>query len=260
MNQQNFLSENTLGNLKTISREKCEEWGGEWVDGEAHVTKIDSLSTDYTRKTEVRSEKDAIEAFEHYEEYFTHVLDRDTENNEFAVFLPCGSQKPIGSSSVHKKKLNALEASGLLEVADVYIMSEPCVIVPHDERLKVPPTNYDFPPEYTSKEDCPQVFELFVEKLTMFLEEKDYDTIFSYLVEGHQNKMDEAVQNTDVEQVKIPGASYNPETENCSGDYFKSVEDMALKIKATIEIKHESGWLPETTEDKVLEYYQGYLN
>lgn len=258
-NPNKVIDEDTKSNLSTVDKESCVEWGGQWENDEPKLTWMDT-GEDYSKKTVVRSGEDAIKAFEKYEEYFERVLEENEQKNNYAVLIPCGSQKPIGCSSIHKKKLNALEKSGLLEEADLYIMSEPCTIVPHNWRLRVPPVNYDFPPEYTVEEDYPQVFEKFVNNLVRFFEEYNYEKVFSYLVEGHQNKMDEAIKKVSTEQVRIPGASYNPETENCSGDYFKSTEDIVLKILATLDIKTKQDRLPKSTPQDVVEYYESYLD
>lgn len=229
------LLEDTKQNLSKMDKETCLDWGGEWDESGAVPHRVD-LDGDFDNPTVVRSGEDALSAFEKYGCWLDYVIENHDEQCDNAVFIPCGSEKPIGTSSIHKQKLQALSNSGLTDIADVYIMSEPCVVVPHHWRLYLPPVNYDFPPQYTSKEEYPEVFQRFVGGLQRFLEEKEYSTVFSYLVKGHQNKMDEVINKTDTRQVKIPGASYNPDTGNYSGDYFKSTEHMTLKVASTLEL------------------------
>jgi hypothetical protein len=99
-----------------------------------------------------------------------------------------------------------------------------------------------------------------VNKLTTFFEEMNYDIVMPYLVEGHQNKMNRAVNNSDVEQVRIPGASLNPKTMNCSGDYFKSTDDITTKIEITIGLKYDNSWISDNLSEEVVSYYEDYLD
>lgn len=241
MSSNEVLADEVRTRMDNIDQETCEEWGGRWVDGQATVREL-PIEEDHTTRTLVRSGQDAMEAFDKYTEYFEYVLDTYEPTTDSVVLVPCGAQKPIGMSSSHQKKLNALEEAGLREY-DLSIMSEPCTIAPHEHRLTLPPVNYDFPPEYTEKADHPEVFELFADRIAQWIDEMGYDTIFAYLVQRHQNKLDAALERCsyDPELVEIPGASYNPETDSYSGDQFKSTGHVTHKLVAAKELLWSEG-------------------
>jgi predicted RNA-binding protein len=248
------LCESVRSNVQSITKQTCEEWGGVWRGGGSEVTEL-PLSTEYSERTVVRSHRDALDAFEKYEEYFQYVLDNYESTSSSTVLVPCGAMKPIGSSASHAKKLDAIKKAGLGHL-DLNIMSEPCTIVPHEHRLKMAPVNYDFPPEYTERGSHEEVFNLFADRIAEWIDTMDYTTIFAYLVKRHQNKLDAAVEraNSDVEIVEIPGASYNPETAAYSGDQFKSTEHITDKIIAAKELLYSEGEgdlskIPESTAE-----------
>lgn len=226
----NCLADEVRGRVAALDRELCEEWGGEWIDGTATVT--NPAGDRYQQRTVVRSEQDALDAFEKYEQYAQHVLRTFEQSNPDAVMLPCGANKPIGSSSIHRRKLAALDAAGLGDTCDVLILSEPCTIVPHDERLTLAAANYDFPPEYTDATDYPDVHAVFAERVARFIDATDYGTIFAYLPAGHWSVLDSAMDRTDgsTNVVRVSGASFNPETGAFCGDLMQSAEVIAAKL------------------------------
>lgn len=192
----------------------------------------------YSEKTVVRDGDEALQAFEVYTEYFEHVLDSWGPTSDTLVLVPCGSSKPIGSSTIHQKKVRAIRNGGL-EDADVVVVSEPCTVVPPEYRLSVPAANYDFPPEFTVQEEYPEVFELFIDRLAEWMDEMGYEEIFPYLISGHQNKFDVALEKMEGDPTvyEIPSASYNVDTEAYSGDRFKKQGEMDEKIRAVCRFK-----------------------
>ena len=224
------LDADTESNLQKIPESLCTKWGHDGV--------WDSCNGMYREKTVVRSGEDAIEAFEHYTEYFTSMLDEWVPSSDTLVLVPCGASKPIGSSTIHQKKVSAIREGGLQD-ADVVVVSEPCTIVPPEYRLSLAAANYDFPPQFTEKDSYPDVFEVFTDRLAQWLDKMDYDTIYPYLISGHQSKFDAALgkMDTDPTVYSIPSASYNAQTESYSGDRFKKLEDMREKVKAVLRVK-----------------------
>lgn len=208
----------------------------------------------YAEKTVVRSGSDALEAFERYTKYYNHILNSWSPSSDQLVLVPCGSSKPIGSSTIHQKKVRAIKNGGLND-ADIVIVSEPCTIVPPKYRLSLPAANYDFPPEYTIQNDYPEVFELFTDRLAEWLDATEYQEIYPYLISGHQNKFDAAYEKMDANPsvFNIPSASYNPETESYSGDLFKSQREMNQKVRAVCKFK--SG-MDVTVDSQYAEFYK----
>ena len=244
------LDSETQDNISKISDEFFKDWGkdGVWA----------SCNTQYTEKTVVQDRDSAFEAFMDYTDYFNSVLESWSPSSDSLVLVPCGSSKPIGSSTIHQKKVRAINQGGLSD-ADIVIVSEPCTVVPPEYRLSLAAANYDFPPQYTVKEDYPDVFELFTDRLAEWLDEMDYDTIYPYLISGHQTKFDCAMKKMDTKPSvhTVPSASYNPETGAYSGDRFKTLPDMIEKVKAVCSIKANES-VPIQEEYK--SFYQDRFN
>lgn len=237
------LDTETRENLNRIPNNLYDKWGrdGLWSPFDGR----------YQDKTVVRDGDDAIKAFEKYTEYFEHVLNSWDSTSDTVVLVPCGSSKPIGSSTLHQKKVQAIRDGGFTE-ADIVVVSEPCTVVPPDYRLSMPAANYDFPPQYTVREDYPKVFDVFVNRLAKWIDEMDYDLVVPYLISGHQNKFDAAVEQIDTspEIIEIPSASYNPDSESYSGDRFKKQREITWKVKAVRKYKlGDNVSLPDIVDD-----------
>lgn len=259
MDDRNYcLDTDTRSNVESLSHDVCREWGGKIVDGTPTVKSYVNANK-YCTKTSVRSHEDAVNAFEKYEEFTNFVIDNREASNNSVVIVPCGATKPVGASASHKKKLNALKKAGLLPDSDLVIMSEPCAIFPHDMRLSLAATNYDFPPEYTEQDTYPDVFETMSTRIADWLQAREYDTVYPYLFARHQTKFDRAVEQLESTPniVRIPGASFNPETEAYSGDQFKSTNDIATKIRTVKELAL-NGRFPDTIPSNAEEFYSNH--
>lgn len=247
---ESVFGEEVAQNINSLPESYFKLWGRDGV--------WNPCGSKYETKTEVRSGNDALDAFHKYTEYFETVLDTWSPTSDSLVLVPCGSTKPIGSSTIHKKKVSAVRDAGLTD-ADIVVVSEPCVVVPPEYRLSVPATNYDFPPEYTVKEDHPEVFELFTDRLAEWLDTVNYDTIYPYLISGHMNKFESALgkMETNPETHTIPSASYNPDTDSYSGDRFKKPWEMEQKVRSVLKFKASK---PITVASEVESFYQKRFN
>lgn len=232
------LDSDVRSRLTRLGKQTCLNWGGDWINGTPTVSTT-SLTQSYTDKTVVRSAQDGRDAFEKYTEWFDHIVQNTTPTADRAVLLPCGASKPIGTSQIHQKKLSALANAGYLDNTDVWILSEPCTIIPHTRRLSLPAVNYDFPPKYAEESTAPTVFDVFTSRLADWIDNMAYDVFDAYLVQRHQQKLDAALEKatTAPTVVQIPGASANLTTLQTtgdaaySGDLFKSVEDITAKLQ-----------------------------
>jgi predicted RNA-binding protein len=128
---------------------------------------------------------------------------------------------------------------GGLEDSDIVIVSELCAIVPPEYRLSVPAANYDFPPEYTVKDEYPEVFNIFTDRLAEWMDKMDYETIYPFLISGHQSKFDAAMEKMETNPTvhTVPSASFNPETGSYSGDRFKTLDDITMKVRAVLSVR-----------------------
>lgn len=244
------LDPETKDNINGLDSDLCDSWspsGCIWSP----------CNGKYIDKTVVRSGDDAINAFQEYTDYFTHILTEWSPDSDSLVLVPCGSEKPIGASSNHQKKISAIQKGGI-DDADIVAMSEPCVVVPPKYRLSIPAVNYDFPPKYTNPENgYKRVFNIFADRLSIWLTAMEYDYIYTYLITGHKRKFDEAVSIANIEAniIDIPGASYNPESDSYSGDMFKKESDVVNKVKAVLKYK-SSKYHPVSIPEKYDSFYR----
>lgn len=258
------LDDTVRERVEQLDHQTTLEWGGQWNNGTPSVRSLD-INTRHIEKTEVRSPEDGRAAFRRYRDFFDYVLSERDADADRAVLLPCGKQKPIGSSTIHQKKLDALAQAGLgPDDVDIVIISEPCTVIPHDMRLTLPAVNYDFPPDFAEQGTAPEVFDVFTDRLAEWLDARDYETVYSYLVKRHQNKLDAAMEKAESppEMVEVPGASLNRKSESYSGDLFKSVEDIAVKlefVKAFRDGSTQSGEDIGEYDEWVVEFYRERL-
>lgn len=230
-NPNEFLDDNVRQLVEQIAPETCVEWGGDWIDGTCRVRSVPHLG--HATKSVVRSGVDAAEAFHYYTGFSDHVLKTWSKDSDTVVLLPCGSTKPIGVSAIHRKKLHALRRAGYRPQHDLAVVSEPCTIIPHDMRLSLPAVNYDFPPEFTDPDDYPKVFEVFTDRLAEWIDGTGYDRIVDYLIKGHREKLDAALEKCDSEPevIRVPGSSIGLDSGKVCGDLFRSVDDIAAKLR-----------------------------
>jgi Queuine tRNA-ribosyltransferases, contain PUA domain len=255
-NMNGVLKPEVRSRVIELDNDRANTWGADIKDNTPTVSPVVNTEK-YRNRTTVGSAQEGIEAFEKYTEYFDYILSNWSPSSDKLVMVPCGSKKPIGSSSIHQKKIKAIRNAEYLKDADLVIMSEPCTVIPHEMRLSLPAVNYDFPPEYTEETKAEKVFNIFVRRLADWLEECNYDEIYPYLVSRHMNKFDAAVEMSDVspDVYKIPGASYNADTDSYSGDLFKSQDDVNEKVLAVVALK--SGKSPQAkTSDECIDFYR----
>lgn len=219
-----------------LDRETCRRWGGKYANGKC---KPSFFNEKYKEKTTVRNCKDALQAFKKYTDYFNYVKQQPRKNNK-ALFLPCAAKKPIGIAGDARKKIDAIESLGIDDYFDVLILSEPATVIPNNERLLEPAINYDFPPKYAKKENCPRVFEVFTDRLAEFLELRNYDKVFTYLIKHHncifQEGMNKASVGTMVEEV--PSSSYSEKAGRRISDRFATLEQIQKKLKNQLGGNH----------------------
>lgn len=215
--------------IDNIDKNKCEEWGGKVEDGVCNLTEHNGK---YEEKTVVRSCEDGQEAFEKYTDYYENTLSKD-KDSDCVVFIPCGSSKPIGCGGDARKKAESLEKEGITQECDVVIISEPATVIPHDERLKKPAANYDFPPKFAKEENCPEVNEVFTDRLAEFIEKKEYETIRPYLISHHTEIFEKSMEkaDTDAEVKTIPPSSYSEKAGRRISDRFATEEQVREKLR-----------------------------
>jgi len=88
------------------------------------------------------------ELFDHPHVRLWHefLLKRLEVNKEWGLILPCTSIKPYRISATHRLAEARLAKYGLTDAVQVYVMSEPMVLVPRELDLYYPFANYNYPP------------------------------------------------------------------------------------------------------------------
>lgn len=241
-----YVDSETRNNIESLSSSLINKW--------SKHTGLWEPCGGYREKTTVNNGAEAHQAFVKYTDYFQTVCKNFEPKEDSVVLVPCGSEKPIGVSNSHQKKLTGLHNSKL-NGFDVVVISEPCVVVPRKYRLSLPAVNYDFPPEYTVKNEYPEVFSVFTDRLAEWIDNTEYNSIYPYLISGHQEKFEVAMEkaNSDPDVIRIPTASYNPDSDSYAGDMWKSQRDVTMKVNGVCAYKsQENIELPE----KYAEFYR----
>ena len=70
-----------------------------------------------------------------------------------ALYLPCSKHKPYSKSFMQLKIRRMLYKWGLIDYVQIYIVSEPLVLVPYQLEKLFPAAHYDYPPERVSNDE-----------------------------------------------------------------------------------------------------------
>ncbi|MEM1645833.1 MAG: DUF5591 domain-containing protein [Ignisphaera sp.] len=88
----------------------------------------------------------------------------------YAIIMPCSSIKPYRLSPTHKILDSLLIKNGVTDYVQVYILSEPMILVPRELDIYYPFANYEYPVQ----ELTPQYREKFIELLSAVLPKLKY--------------------------------------------------------------------------------------
>lgn len=88
----------------------------------------------------------------------------------YAIIMPCSSTKPYRVSPTHVIIDSILFKNGVTDYIQVYVLSEPMILVPRELDIYYPFANYDYPVH----ELTPRYREKFVELLSMILPKLKY--------------------------------------------------------------------------------------
>jgi len=126
----------------------------------------------------------------------------------YALILPCTRRKPYRISATHRLAEERIRRLGLENLVDVYIMSEPMVLVPRCLDIYYPFANYEYPPQEldsTHRSKFVDILSRVVKNLV-----SAYRLIVAVLPRHHASIFVEAVSRAVVKQSRITVVSYAP--------------------------------------------------
>lgn len=114
----------------------------------------------------------------------------------YAIVMPCSSVKPYRASPTHQIVEAVLSRYKVLDSVQVYILSEPMVLVPRELDIYYPFANYDYP----THELFPKYREILVELLSLVLPKLKYHRkIVAVLPKHHMNILQESLARSSVD-------------------------------------------------------------
>ncbi len=72
-------------------------------------------------------------------------------DKDYALILPCSGIKPYRASATHRLADAIIKKSNLDKYIQIYVLSEPMIIVPRELDIYYPFANYDYPPKELDK-------------------------------------------------------------------------------------------------------------
>ena len=134
--------------------------------------------------------------FEHkhvvyWHNFLINVFHSKYTSKNYALILPCSSVKPYRVSPIHRMIDKYLSVYGIQDMVQVYILSEPMILVPRELDIYYPFANYDYPP----KELDPKYRDKFVDILSIVLEKlKNHKYILAFLPKHHKSILNDALK------------------------------------------------------------------
>ncbi|MHA1616230.1 MAG: DUF5591 domain-containing protein [Candidatus Njordarchaeales archaeon] len=119
-----------------------------------------------------------------------------------ALYLPCSKHKPYSRSFMQLKIRRMLHKRELSKYVQVYIVSEPLVLVPAQIETLFPAAHYDYPPEKVS-EDEKNIYVTLLRKILRRLENVHRTHVYS-LPRFHKMIFLKAVENRSEKYLYVP--------------------------------------------------------
>ncbi len=108
----------------------------------------------------------------------------------YALILPCSSVKPYRLSPTHQIVEKRLSNSYAHNKIQVYVLSEPMILVPRELDIYYPFANYDYPPKELDQKHR----NMFIEILSNVLKKLEYHKhIVAFLPKHHMNILQNAL-------------------------------------------------------------------
>lgn len=134
--------------------------------------------------------------FEHehviyWHDFLINVFHSKHTLKNYALILPCSSIKPYRVSPVHYIVDKYLERYSIQDKVQVYVLSEPMILVPRELDIYYPFANYDYPPRELSYKYRIK----FVDILVVVLEKLEYHKyVFAFLPKHHKSILGDALK------------------------------------------------------------------
>ncbi len=154
--------------------------------------------------------KGELNLFRHPHIELWHKFLRDIFNpkicfREKALILPCSSVKPYRLSATHRVAESLIDKYGLRNSVQVYILSEPMIIVPRELDIYYPFANYDYPPS-----ELDDIYrEIFIDILSTILPKlRYYRRIVAILPKHHRNILIKSIEKVNHVDLDIEVVDY----------------------------------------------------
>lgn len=137
----------------------------------------------------------------------------------YAIIMPCSATKPYRVSATHRIVDLSIHRSGIDHFVQVYVLSEPMVLVPRELDIYYPFANYDYP----THELTHRFRERFIDILTYLLPRLKYHSkIIAVLPKHHLSIL--------LESVKRSGEYLNLEIIEYGRKAFQAVKKAAVTM------------------------------
>jgi len=124
---------------------------------------------------------------------------------EKALILPCSGIKPYRLSATHRVAESIIDRYGLRDSIQVYILSEPMIIVPRELDIYYPFANYDYPP----RELDGFYRDMFIELLSIVIPRlRHYKKIVAILPKHHKNILLKSIERANGVELDIGIVDY----------------------------------------------------
>lgn len=136
--------------------------------------------------------------FEHphvvlWHKFLLNYFDSTYTTKPCALIMPCSSIKPYRLSAAHRVAESVLSKLGFHNFVQVYVLSEPMILVPRELDIYYPFANYDYPPSELTKKHR----KMFIDILSHILPKLSYHrSIVAVLPEHHKSILIESIKRS----------------------------------------------------------------
>lgn len=125
-----------------------------------------------------------------WHKFLLEIYSAKSIDGDYALILPCSSVKPYRISATHRLADAIIRRKGLDNDVQIYVLSEPMILVPRELDIYYPFANYDYPPRELEK----RYRDRFIDILAKILPKLDrYRRIVAVLPKHHRTILLDAI-------------------------------------------------------------------
>lgn len=165
-----------------------------------------------------------VNLFEHphvviWHKFLLNYFDPSVCDKRYAIIMPCSSVKPYRLSATHRILDSTIYKNRLGDLIQIYVLSEPMILVPRELDIYYPFANYEYPVE----ELTPRYREKFIELLSCVLPKlRFYSKTIAVLPKHHLSILVESINRSSLD-IDIDIINYGKKA-------FNSIKLAVLKI------------------------------